>query len=60
MFNLGVNNILNKKDIVTGGFEQLRYDAQLFSSDPVSVGKFPPRLYYAYGMNFFVSVALRF
>ncbi len=60
VFNLGINNILNKKDIVTGGFEQLRYDAQLSSSDPVSVGKFPPRLYYAYGLNFFASVALRF
>ncbi|HEX7847035.1 MAG TPA: TonB-dependent receptor [Chitinophagaceae bacterium] len=60
VFNLGLNNILNKKDIVTGGFEQLRYDAQLSSSDPISVGKFPPRLYYAYGLNFFASVALRF
>jgi hypothetical protein len=60
VFNLGVNNILNKKDIVTGGFEQLRYDAQLSASDPVSTGKFPPRLYYAYGLNFFASVALRF
>lgn len=60
VFNLGVNNILNNKDIVTGGFEQLRYDAQLSASDPVSVGKFPPKLYYAYGVNFFASVTLRF
>ena len=28
VFNAGVNNILNNKDIVTGGYEQLRYDAQ--------------------------------
>ncbi len=60
VFNLGVNNILNNKDIVTGGFEQLRYDAQTSASDPVSVGKFPPKLYYAYGLNFFASVTLRF
>jgi hypothetical protein len=60
VFNLGVNNILNNKDIVTGGFEQLRYDAQTSSSDPVSVGKFPPKLYYAYGLNFFASATLRF
>jgi hypothetical protein len=60
VFNLGVNNILDNKDILTGGFEQLRYDAQLSASDPVSVGKFPPKLFYAYGLNFFASVTLRF
>lgn len=60
VFNLGVNNMLNNQDIVTGGFEQLRYDAQTASTDPVQVGKFPPKLYYAYGINFFGSVTLRF
>lgn len=60
VFNVGINNILNNKDIVTGGFEQLRYDAQTSASDPVSVGKFPPKLYYAYGLNFFASATLRF
>ncbi len=60
VFNLGINNLLDNKDIVTGGFEQLRYDAQLSSSDPISVGKFPARLYYAYGLNFFASMTLRF
>jgi hypothetical protein len=60
VFNLGVNNILDNKDIVTGGFEQLRFDAQTSSSDPVSTGKFPAKLYYAYGLNFFASVTLRF
>jgi len=60
VFNVGVNNILNNKDILTGGFEQLRYDAQLSSSDPVQVGKFPPKLFYAYGLNYFASMTLRF
>jgi hypothetical protein len=60
VFNVGVNNILNNKDIVTGGFEQLRYDAQLASTDPLQVGKFPPKLFYAYGLNFFASMTLRF
>ncbi len=60
VFNLGVNNILDNKDIVTGGYEQLRYDAQTSTSDPISVGKFPPKLYFAYGLNFFASVTLRF
>ncbi len=60
VFNLGINNLLNNKNMVTGGFEQLRYDAQQSSGDPLSVGKFPPRLFYAYGLNFFSSVTLRF
>jgi hypothetical protein len=60
VFNLGVNNILNNQGIVTGGFEQLRYDQQLTTTDPMQVGKFPPRLFYAYGINFFSSVTLRF
>ncbi len=60
VFNLGINNLLNNRNMVTGGFEQLRYDAQQSSGDPLAVGKFPPRLFYAYGLNFFSSVTLRF
>ena len=54
ILNAGVNNILNSKDINTGGFEQLRYDKE---DGP---GKFQPKLYYAYGINFFLSATLRF
>lgn len=53
VFNLGVNNILNNKDIVTGGYEQLRFDA-------TALDKFPPKLFYAYGLNYFASVTIRF
>ena len=60
VFNVGINNILNNKNIVTGGFEQLRYDQQQNAADPVQIGKFPPRLFYAYGLNFFASATLRF
>lgn len=60
VFNVGINNLLNNKDIITGGYEQLRYDAQTATSDPVLVNKFPPKLYYAYGLNFFASMTLRF
>lgn len=60
VFNLGINNLLNNKNIITGGFEQLRYDQQQIAADPVQVGKFPPRLFYAYGLNFFASATLRF
>ena len=55
VFNLGVNNILNNQNIVSGGFEQLRYD---FAGKDVD--KFPARRFYAYGINFFASVGLRF
>lgn len=56
VFNVGINNLLNNKKIVTGGFEQLRYDQQLIAADPVQVGKFPPRLFYAYGLNFLLAL----
>lgn len=55
VFNVGVNNILNNQDIVSGGFEQLRFD---FAGKDVD--KFPARRFYAYGINFFASVGLRF
>lgn len=55
VFNLGVNNILNNRDIQSGGFEQLRFDF-----DTKNVNKFPPKYYYAYGINYFASIGLRF
>jgi hypothetical protein len=60
VFNLGLNNLLNNKDMITGGYEQLRYDAQQSASDPVLTDKFPPKFFYAYGFNYFASVTLRF
>lgn len=55
VFNVGVNNILNNKDIVSGGFEQLRFD---FAGK--NLDKFPARRFYAYGLNYFASIGLRF
>lgn len=55
VFNVGVNNLLNNQNIITGGFEQLRFDY-----DDRNINKFPPRLFYAYGANYFASVTLRF
>ena len=51
----GINNILNNQDIISGGYEQLRFDYS--TSD---INKFPPKYYYAYGLNYFASIALRF
>ncbi len=55
VFNVGVNNILNNQNIVSGGFEQLRFD---FAGK--NLDKFPPRRFYAYGINYFASIGLRF
>jgi len=55
VFNLGVNNILNNKDIITGGYEQLRFDF-----DNRNINKFPPKIYYGFGVNYFASATLRF
>lgn len=54
VLNLGVNNILNNTSFITGGFEQLRFD---FSDR--NVNKFPPRLNYGLGTNYFISVTYR-
>lgn len=55
VFNLGINNLLNNKDIITGGYEQLRFDFN--EKNP---NKFPAKYYYAYGLNYFISTTLRF
>lgn len=55
LYNIGVSNLLNRKNITSGGFEQLRFDFE-----EKNVDKFPPRYYYAYGINFFASIGLRF
>lgn len=48
--NLMLNNVLNRKDIRTGGFEQNRIDGT----------KYKPYYYYMQGTNGFLLVGLRF
>ena len=55
VLNAGINNLLNNKDIISGGYEQLRFDFD--TKDP---SQFPAKYYYAYGLNYFVSITLRF
>jgi hypothetical protein len=55
VFNVGVNNLLNNTNIVSGGFEQLRFD-----NAEKNIDKFPAKNFYAYGTNFLASIALRF
>lgn len=47
--NANINNVLNNQNFITGGFEQLRYDAG-------EIERFPPKLGYAYGLNYFIMV----
>lgn len=52
-FNLTVNNLLNKKDIRTGGYEQGRVD----TSYP---NKFNSKYFYMQGINCFLNVSYKF
>jgi hypothetical protein len=54
-FYAGINNILNNQNMTASAHEQLRYD---YSTSDIS--KFPPKYSYAYGLNYFTSVALHF
>lgn len=51
--SLSINNILNKQGIITGGYEQLRFDQD--TKDP---DKFPPKLFYGYGLNYAMSITI--
>lgn len=51
--NVGLSNVLNKKDIATGGFEQYRFDDE---KDPE---KFPRKYYYAQGFSAYVNLSFR-
>ncbi len=51
--NLSANNVLNNTSFLTGGFEQLRYDAN-------DIGKFPPKFGYMYGTTFFLMASYLF
>lgn len=51
--NFSVNNILNNQEIVTGGYEQYRYDSE-------DINKFANKYYYMYGTTYYLNVSFRF
>lgn len=51
--NLNINNILNNRSFIIGGFEQLNYDAN-------SIDRFPPRYAYYLGTTYFLNLSFRF
>lgn len=52
--NAGISNLLDNKEVVTGGFEQLR------GVEASRVTLFPTKYFYGYGRNFFVNLSLKF
>ncbi len=54
MIYIGVNNLLDNQKIISGGYEQMRFDIETKNID-----KFPPKFYYAMGLNFSVNLTLR-
>lgn len=48
-----MSNILNNRSMITGGFEQYRYD-------PERPELFQPKVYYYNGFNYFINLSLRF
>jgi hypothetical protein len=52
---LGISNLLNNRGIISGGYEQLRFDGL-----EKQATRFPPKNWYAYGINCFLSTSLRF
>ena len=52
LLNVSVNNVLNNKNIILYGYEQLRSDYD----DPE---RFPEKYSYLYGLNYFISLTVR-
>lgn len=50
----GVNNLLNNNNIISGAYEQLRFDFESKSRNA-----YPPRVWYAQGTTFYLSINFR-
>lgn len=53
--NIGINNLLDNKNLRSSGFENSRFDPSAGSS----IEKYATRYFYSYGLNYFLSVTLR-
>jgi hypothetical protein len=54
VLNVGISNLLNNTNMITGGYEQLRFDYT--DKNP---NKFAPKYYYGFGTTYFISLTLR-
>ena len=50
---VSITNLTNNRLFVTGGYEQLRFD-------PTNINKFPPKVVYMYGLNYFIMATFSF
>ena len=57
---LNVNNILDNKKLISGGYEQTRISYTPDSPTGVNLAAFPPKYYYAYGRTYSFNVGFRF
>ena len=53
--NFSISNILDNQEIITGGYEQSRFDFETKNVD-----KFQSKYYYAFGRTYFLNVGFRF
>jgi len=53
--NLSITNVLDNTSLITGGYEQMRFDF-----DTKSVNQFIPKVYYGLGRTFFLNLGIRF
>lgn len=51
--NFSVSNILNNKELITGGYESSRFKDQ-------DINLFVPKIYYSYGTTYFLNIGFRF
>jgi len=51
--SVNVSNLTNNQNYITGGYENLRYDVQ-------NISKFPAKLGYMYGANYFANIKFSF
>ena len=54
-FNVNIQNLLDNRNIQTGGYQQGRFDYKNYTTD-----KYPNKYYYAQGFKLFVNVGVRF
>ena len=52
--SLSVNNLLNAENVISGGFEQYRFDYENKNPD-----KFPSKYYYLQDINFYLGITYR-
>ncbi|MEI8202411.1 MAG: TonB-dependent receptor [Bacteroidota bacterium] len=52
--NFSVTNLLNNTNLVTSGYEQLRYNF-----DDRSIDQFVPKIFYGLGRTFFLNIGIR-